>query len=250
MQVKLITKTIGVNEFEYRTIDELIVGIARVSSSRDDLFKSPEKLLRHCILEQHWSILESCYLGFEIITSRAMSHEIIRHKSMSFQEFSLRYSNAIAMEDIEIRRQSLLNRQSSTEAFDAQLKDTMGDYNISDLIGDTVTDCFINYSELLQNGVARECARFILPLATQTKINVTGNLRSWVTFLNARLHKTAQKEIRMVAEAIRDEFIKQCPVISQCFFNFENAYNIHVLERLVLEKYDVYQQVLNAKKEI
>lgn len=244
MQVKLISKTTGVNEFENRSIDEIIVGIARVSSNRKDLFKNPEKLLRYCVLEQHWSILESCYLGFEVITSRAISQEILRHKSMSFQEFSLRYSAAIATEPIEIRKQSESNRQSSTEVFDAQLKNQIADYKIQDLITDTVDDCLANYSELLDNEVARECARMILPLATQTKIYVTGNIRSWVTFLNARLHKTAQKEIRLVAEAIRDEFIVQCPIISDCFFNFDNAYNIHILERLVLEKYGVYQQCL------
>ncbi|HEY9703051.1 MAG TPA: FAD-dependent thymidylate synthase, partial [Allocoleopsis sp.] len=80
-------------------------------------------------------------------------------------------------------------------------------------------------------------------LATQTKINVTGNIRSWLTFLNARLHKTAQKEIRIVAEAIAAELKQQCPIICQCFFNFENAYNIHFLERLVLEKYGCYEVV-------
>lgn len=239
MKVRLIAKTTGAigTEYEGKSIDNIIVGIARVSSNRDtnNLFDEPHKLLRHCVLEQHWSILESASLTFEVYTSRAMSHEIIRHKSMSFQEFSLRYAEAIDIEPIELRYQSTNNRQSST----IPMNNSYEDVEVSRLLKDT-TD---TYKHLLDINTARETARFILPLATTTKINMTANIRSIITFLNARLHKTAQKEIRLVAEAIRDIFIKECPIISQCFFNFDNAYNIHILERLVLEKYKLYDLI-------
>ena len=239
MNVKLIAKTSGVGEFENRSIDEIILGIARVSSSRKDLFSNPEKLIRHFALEQHWSVFESCYLTFQIITSRAMSHEIIRHKSMSFQEFSLRYSQAPDIEDIELRQQCQNNRQSSTEIINPQIDGRYAD----NIVDDLVIQATGNYQDLIDSGVSRETARFILPLATQTKINATGSVRSWITFLNSRLHKTAQKEIRIIADAIAQELKQQCPIICQSFFNFENAYEIHFLERLVLEKYGVYKLV-------
>ncbi len=237
MDAKLIAKTTGLGEYENRSIDEIIIGIARVSSSRKDLFAKPEGLLRHCVLEQHWSIFESCYLTFQIITSRAMSHEIIRHKSMSFQEFSLRYAIATDTEEIELRQQCESNRQSSTEIINPQIDKRYASEIVEDLMIQSTGD----YQDLIASGISRETARFVLPLATQTKINVTGNIRSWVTFLNARLHKTAQKEIRIIAEAIASELKQQCPIICQSFFNFEDAYHIHFLERLVLEKYGCYE---------
>lgn len=241
MKVRLIAKTTGAigTEYEGKSIDNIIVGIARVSSNRNtnDLFDEPHKLLRHCVLEQHWSILESASLTFEVYTSRAMSHEIIRHKSMSFQEFSLRYAEAIDIEPIELREQSKNNRQSSTELLENY------SYTCHTQVNDSIDNIKYLYDGLLKLNVARETARFVLPLATTTKINMTANVRSIITFLNARLHKTAQKEIRLVAEAIRDIFITECPIISQCFFNFDNAYNIHILERLVLEKYKLYDLI-------
>lgn len=241
MKVRLIAKTTGAigTEYEGKSIDDIIVGIARVSSNRNtnDLFDEPHKLLRHCVLEQHWSILESASLTFEVYTSRAMSHEIIRHKSMSFQEFSLRYAEAIDIEPIELREQSKDNRQSSTELLENNC------YICHTQVNDSIDNIKYLYDGLLKLNVARETARFVLPLATTTKINMTANVRSIITFLNARLHKTAQKEIRLVAEAIRDIFITECPIISQCFFNFDNAYNIHILERLVLEKYKLYDLI-------
>ncbi|HEY9706248.1 MAG TPA: FAD-dependent thymidylate synthase [Allocoleopsis sp.] len=239
MNVKLLAKTTGLDEYENRSIDEIILGIARVSSNRKDLFANPEKLLRHFALEQHWSVFESCYLTFEIITSRAITHEIIRHKSMSFQEFSLRYSKAVDIEDIELRQQCENNRQSSSDLINPIIDNRLS----SDIVEDLMIQALGDYNLLIGAGVAKEVARFVLPLATQTKINVTGNIRSWLTFLNSRLHKTAQKEIRIVAESIAEELKKQCPIICGCFFNFEDAYHVHFLERLVLEKYDCYKAV-------
>ena len=238
MKVRLIGKTSGLHEYQGKSLDEIIVGLARVSSKRSDLFASPEKLLRHCVMEQHWSVFDQCDLTFEIFTSRAMSHQLIRHK-MHFQEFSLRYAENTEIEPIELRRQAVSNRQSSTDVINPDIYGTSAQF---------VIDNFINmllniYEILIETGVSRETARMILPLATQTKLNAKATLRQWITFLNARLHHTAQKEIRLVAECIKDAIISECPIISQCFFNFEDAYHIHFLERLVLEKYGVYSQV-------
>lgn len=227
MQVKLISKTVGVGDFEKRTIDELILGQARISSSRKDLFSQPERLLRHFVVNQHWSVFSMADLGFQVVTSRAMSHELIRHWSLDFQEFSQRYSPVTYCEPIELREKSKA-RQSSSTLLTKPLR-----YDPNQVAGMLLEV----YHEFLTNGVSPETARFILPETTQTKLNVKGDLRSWITFLNARLHKTAQKEIRLIAEGIRDIFIDECPIIAQCFYDFENAYEVPFLDRIVLEKY-------------
>lgn len=254
MLVELISKTQGLGRFENQSIDNIIVGQARVSTSRElnDLFSEPEKLLRHCILNQHWSIFDLANLGFYIETSRAMGREILRHWSIHPTEFSQRYSSNISMEGIELRIQSKSNRQSSTEVFNPTIEIKTFSGNGENHINDANTMLNAHkkftsnlYNALLEQNVARETARFILPETTSTQIYLNGTIRSWITFLNARLHQTAQKEIRLIAEQIRDVLIEQCPIISKSLFNFENAYEIHILERIVLEKYKVYQQVIN-----
>ena len=242
MKVELISKTVGIDSFINQSIDNLIVGQARVSSNRsDDLFDEPEKLLRHCILNQHWSIFELANLGFKITTSRAMGRELLRHgKLVGLTEFSQRYSDNISVEEVELRKQSKSNRQSSTDIITDDVA-----YN---LVNNSIGLSTVNYKQLLDNEVAKETARFILPESTTTTIYMNFRIRELITFLNARLHKTAQKEIRLIAEEIRDIFIQECPIISKCLFNFENAENIHILERIVLEKYNVYELVVELKK--
>lgn len=238
MKVRLVTATAGEigTEYEGKSIDDIIVGIARLSSSREinELFTEPEKLLRHCILNQHWSIQEMANLTFEVITSRAMGREMIRHKSMSVQEFSQRYQVVTEFEPIEIRIQAKDNRQSSTG---------IADVDCQDLAWSSVKECEKNYRKLIENGSARESARMVLPETTQTIMYFNGNIRSWISFLNQRLHKTAQKEIRLIAESIRDIFIQKCPIIAKSLFNFEDAYDIHIMERIVLEKYNVFTKI-------
>jgi thymidylate synthase (FAD) len=250
MQVRLISKTVGVigTEYQDRSIDSIIVGIARLSSSRDvtELFDEPEKLLRHCIMNSHWSIFTMANLTFEITTSRAMGRELLRHlKGTDLQEASLRYSEASEFEPIELRMQSKSNRQSSTEI--------CSDEKLQLMVDSHVQNSEVLYKELLNQGVARETARFILPESTQTKLIMNGSIRSWITTLNQRLHKTAQKECRLIAEAIRDIFISECPIIASALFNFECAYEVHILDRLVLEKYKVFKELFGencqAKKE-
>lgn len=240
MKVELITITTGVGEaFEGKTIDELIVGQARVSTSREinELFDEPHKLLRHCILNAHWSIFSLANLGFRIETSRAMGRELIRHGIMTgLTEFSQRYSGDIEFEDVELREQAVSNRQSSTEVV-GQLSQRQ----IQEQFG-------VVYDTLIKKGVARECARMFLPEATKTTIYMNFRVRELITFLNARLHHTAQKEIRLLAEEVKEIFIEKCPIISKCLFNFEYAEKFHILEQVVLEKYKLRNQVINENR--
>ena len=242
MQVRLIGKTSGTigTEYEGKSIDEIIVGIARISSSREtnELFDEPHKLLRHCLLNAHYSIFEMANMSFEIVTSRAITQQLKRH-SFSIQEFSQRYSTVTELEPIELRKQAKSNRQSSEEIIEDE-----GEY-YSHYTNRSIDRATEWYSELIDNGVARECARFVLPECTQTKLIINSRIREIITFLNARLHHTAQKEIRLVAQAIRDIFLTECPIISECLYNFSYAENIHILDRLILEKYNLFEQIKN-----
>lgn len=235
MKVELVTKTVGVGSYEGVSIDEIIVGQARVSTSKsgDSLFNKPEILIRHLLLQGHFSPFDMCNLGFDISTSRAMSLEFIRHFSIKPQQFSQRYSKSTDMEYIELREQSLNNRQSST--------DMVYDSELQVMVDETIEKSRKTYDALIRKNVAKEVARFVLPETATTRLYMNGSIRSWITFLNARLHKTAQKEIRLLAEGIRDIFTTQCPVISSALYNFENSYNVHILDRLILEKYGVYE---------
>lgn len=238
MEVLLISKTQGLGTFEGKSLDELIVGQARVSTSRElnDLFDEPHKLLRHCILNQHWSIFELANLGFRVETSRAIGREILRHgKMVGLTEFSQRYSDNIEFEDIELRKQATSNRQSSTD----KVRDIVFDLEFSE--GDI-------YKRWIKEGIAKETARMILPECTKTTIYLNFRIRELITFLNARLHNTAQKEIQDLAKEIRDIFIQECPIISNSLFNFEHADKFHILEQVVLEKYKLRDQVINENK--
>ena len=239
MKVELVTKTVGVGSYEGLSIDEITVGQARVSTSKsgDSLFDKPEVLIRHLLLQGHFSPFDMANLGFDIVTSRAMSLEFIRHFSIKPQQFSQRYSKSTEMEYIELREQSLNNRQSSTN--------TIYDSELQIMVDETIEKSRKTYESLVNNNVAKEVARFVLPETATTRLYMNGSIRSWITFLNARLHKTAQKEIRILAYEIRDCLIKECPIISSALYNFENSYNVHILDRLILEKYGVYKNEMS-----
>lgn len=243
MKVRLLTKTEGVEGSEYygKSVDEIIVGKARISSSREvnDLFKEPHKLLRHCILQQHWSVFDQAHLGIEITTSLSMGREYLRHSSIHPQEFSFRYSESFETEPIELRTQCKNNRQSSVELIDNKINNW--------LVKICLNFCLFVYKFLIKVGVSRETARFVLPNAMTTKLHMEGSIRSWITLLNARLHETAQKEARLIAQEIRDILIEQCPLISKALYNFEYAEQVHILERIVLEKYKVFDVVKKIK---
>jgi len=196
--------------------EEHIVEVARVSSSRKDKKANASGLLRYLVHHKHWSPFEHGHATFEIETSKAIGIQLIRHRSFSFQEFSQRYQDVnkagdSMFEPIELREQCEDNRQSSTEIINPKLSNgMMADTTISQLL----TQSHKIYNELLEAGVAREQARMILPLATTTKIHMTGSIRSWIHFLELRDDSHAQKEIQMVAKEIKKHFKEQFPVIS------------------------------------
>jgi thymidylate synthase (FAD) len=243
MQVRLIAFTCGAPYSEYanRSIDEILVGIARISSGRDaeHLFDEPHKLLRHCLINGHWSVFQMANLVFEIETSRAIGRELLRHWSIRPQELSQRYMEIASIEPVELRQQSTANRQSSEQV--------LAQPELQQLVTTTLTNSLCVYKQLLQAGVARECARMVLPEAASTKLIMNGTVREWITTLNQRLHKTAQKEIREVAVAISEQLKKQCPIISRMLFNFEHADEIPLIDQLTLAKYGLREQVLRNK---
>ena len=201
--------------------EEHIVEVARVSSSRKDKKSKPEGLLNYLIKHKHWSPFEHGHVTFEIETSKAIGIQLIRHRSFSFQEFSQRYQDVNKLEDIfepiELRSQCEDNRQSSTEVINPEIFNNNQSYfkgRASEVIDAHLKRTHVLYNELLKAGVAREQARMVLPLATTTKIHMTGSIRSWIHFLELRDDEHAQKEIQMVAKEIKKHFTKQFPVIS------------------------------------
>ena len=198
--------------------EDHIVEVARVSSSRKDKKAKPEGLLSYLVRHKHWSPFEHGHATFEIETSKAIGIQLIRHRSFSFQEFSQRYQDVNKLEDIfepiELRAQCEDNRQSSTEIIDPSLHASGGPIKISRMIENHLASARNLYNNLLKVGVAREQARMVLPLATTTKIHMTGSIRSWIHFLELRDDEHAQKEIQMVAKEIKKHFTKQFPVIS------------------------------------
>ncbi len=194
--------------------EKAIVEIARVSSSRTDKSAKPEGLINYLIKHKHWSPFEHGYMSVEIETSKAIGIQLIRHRSFTFQEFSQRYQDVKRIGDmfepIELRKQAEDNRQSSTELIDGMIA-----YDLSDEMFEVLMDVQELYNKMLANGVARECARMILPMCTKTKIHMSGSIRSWVHFLDIRDDEHAQKEIQLVAQKIKRIFTEQFPIISK-----------------------------------
>lgn len=202
MRVELVAVT---RPLGFITIEEFIIQCARVSSpdNRDNHETAP-KLLAYLMQHQHWSPFEMVNFAVEIETSRAISAQLCRHRSFSFQEFSQRYAKVENLEYVELRKQADKNRQSSLEVIDT-------DAEMYDGIADKLAATMNLYKDLLANGVAKECARMVLPMCTQTTIVMNGTLRSWIHFLQQRCDEHAQKEIREIAFAIRNELIAYVP---------------------------------------
>lgn len=204
MNVSLVARTeVLIDGVE---LDEFSAFIARIGKVKDE----PEKLIRYLIRHKHWSPFEHTFFTFKIETSLAIGRELLRHRSGVFQERSLRYEASIGCEPIELRKQSETNRQSSTEVFDPVL-------SLLDMPASLAIDLHLQammnlYEALLEAGVARECARFILPSCTSTTMLFTNNVRNWIHFLSVRDHGDAQKEMQIIAKAIGDILLQQLPV--------------------------------------
>jgi len=197
MRVKLVAITKPLVGDGNLTASDFITYAARVSnpSNQMSLLTAP-KLLAYCIKHGHWSIFEQASMTVEIQTSRAISAQIIRHRSFCFQEFSQRYAPCDEAEPVELRTQDLKNRQASG--------DTYAQDWAMDAMAKSIDLAFKTYRTLLQEGVSRETARMVLPLATRTTLYMTGNIRSWIHYLEQRCAKGTQLEHRRIAEAIRD----------------------------------------------
>ena len=188
--------------------------IARVSNPSNQNNDDFSGLLKYCIKHQHWSVFEQSSMTLEIETSRAIAAQILRHRSFTFQEFSQRYAdtNLIASKIPvpALRKQDLKNRQNSTDDLDEFVKQD---------IEMTITAHFNQaeklYKRMLEAGVAKECARMVLPLATPTRLYMTGSCRSWIHYINLRSAHGTQKEHMDIAEGCRKVFTEQFPIVSK-----------------------------------
>ncbi len=240
MSVQLVSITmpevIVDNEKVLMTPEEFIVYIARVSNPSNQMnVETAPRLINYLIKYKHWSPFEFVDMTVEIVTKRSIAAQILRHKSFSFQEFSLRYSSATSIQDIELRKQAEKNRQSSSDQFDPIIYKTEDDNwndetrHASEAVSEFLESSMKLYAALIDAGVAREVARDILPLATETRMYMKGSIRSWLTYLNVRLHHTTQKEHREIAIAIRDILIEKFPAISSALNNFKDFDNEHII---------------------
>lgn len=183
--------------------------IARVSSNNQD---NPDyaKLIKYMIDHSHWSPFEHASMTVEIETSRMIAAQILRHRSFKFQEFSQRYSEPTTVHIYEPRKQDSKNRQNSIDDFDEEFKERW-----REAVEGWANSAFHVYELALQEGVAKECARALLPMCVGTRMYMTGDVRSWIHYIQLRTHTDTQLEHREIAEEIKEIFIEQFPVVSE-----------------------------------
>ena len=188
--------------------------VARVSNPKNQDNEKFAGLLKYCIQHGHWSVFEQAHMTVEIETTRGLAAQILRHRSFTYQEFSQRYADSSLLGDTiplpELRRQDTKNRQNSIDDVDQFVKQ---DFELK--MQRHFIDGMKLYKEMLDVGIAKECARFVLPLATPTRLYMTGSVRSWVHYIDLRSAHGTQKEHMNVAEAIRNIFCKQFPTVAE-----------------------------------
>ena len=194
--------------------EKMMAYIARVSNPSNQQNENYSGLLKYCIKHNHWSVFEQSSMTLEIETTRGLAAQILRHRSFTFQEFSQRYADTKLL-DTEIpvpdlRSQDLKNRQNSNDDIPQEKKE---EYQA--LIARHFDDAMNLYNALLDEGVAKECARFVLPLATPTRLYMTGSCRSWIHYINLRSAHGTQKEHMDVVEKARSIFVEQFPSVSE-----------------------------------
>ena len=205
MTVKLISIT--------PDAEQTMAYIARVSNPSNQDNEKYAGLLKYCIKHNHWSVFEQSTMTLEIETNRAIAAQILRHRSFTYQEFSQRYAASTTLGDIdlpELRRQDEKNRQNSTDDLDPELVDKLNKQMIT-----LFSSSKALYESMLKQGVAKECARMVLPLCTPTRIYMTGSCRSWIHYINLRSAHGTQKEHMEIAEACRKVFTEQFPAVSE-----------------------------------
>ena len=207
-QVSLVHRTEGA--------EDLIVYMARVSNpSSQKENKNGERLLKYLIKHKHWSPFEMASMCVEIETTRSISSQLLRHRSFSYQEYSQRYAAVIDKPPTpNLRRQDVKNRQNSIDDLDPFLKQNL-QLNAQRLF----TQAHLLYEEMLGHGVAKECAREVLPLASRTRLYMHGTLRSWIHYIDVRASVETQLEHRQIAEEIKRIMYEQFPTISAAAFD-------------------------------
>lgn len=214
-EVKLISCTQGAGELEGHDPQEVISYVARVSNPHNqENFRTATGLLKYCIKHAHWSIFETAFMTLEINTNRGIAAQILRHRSFTFQEFSQRYADTKLLDQNiplpDLRRQDTKNRQNSiADLPPGMVKDYQGH------IQKHFAESMSLYNRLLDNGVAKESARFVLPLATPTRLYMTGSCRSWIHYINLRTANGTQKEHMEIAEQCKEVFGRVFPDVSE-----------------------------------
>jgi thymidylate synthase (FAD) len=205
------TKLVSITKPEIEgitTAEELISYCARVSNPSNQMnTETAPRLLAYLIKHKHWSPFEMANITFEIKTSRAIAAQILRHRSFSFQEFSQRYASVIGTERIEWRKQGKTNRQVGDEVVELPIE-------LQDNLQWVQDKCEDLYHDLVNFGVAKECARMVLPLNTSTTIYMNGTVRSWIHYLDIRCINETQKEHREIAEEIKATFNLHFPNVA------------------------------------
>ena len=194
--------------------EKMMAYIARVSNPANQQNENYSGLLKYCIKHNHWSVFEQSSMTLEIETTRGLAAQILRHRSFTYQEFSQRYADTKLLDDKiplpKLRKQDTKNRQNSTDDLDEflvqgfELEMEIQFRNAMEL-----------YNKMLESGVAKECARFVLPLATPTRLYMTGSCRSWIHYINLRSAHGTQKEHMDIAEECRRIFTEQFPAVSE-----------------------------------
>ena len=205
MSVKLISVT--------PDAEKTMAYVARVSNPNNQENPNYAKLLGYCIKHNHWSVFEQSFMSLEIETTRGLAAQILRHRSFTYQEFSQRYADSSLLAEAiplpELRRQDTKNRQNSIDVdpFTVQKYEMLMQQHFNagmDL-----------YQKMLADGIAKECARFVLPLATPTRIYMSGSCRSWIHYIQLRSANGTQKEHMDIANACKKIFVEQFPTCAE-----------------------------------
>jgi len=206
MSVKLISVT--------PDAEQTMAYVARVSNPNNQENPNYAKLLGYCIKHNHWSVFEQSFMTLEIETTRGLAAQILRHRSFTYQEFSQRYADSSLLSETipvpDLRRQDTKNRQNSIDDIDDWTQ-TKFDMKMTRLF----TQSMDLYKEMLEAGIAKECARFVLPLATPTRLYMSGSCRSWIHYITLRSANGTQKEHMDIAEACKKIFVEQFPTCAE-----------------------------------
>ena len=192
--------------------EDIIAYCARVSNPDNQLnTETAPKLLKFLVKHKHWSPFEMVDMTLEIKTSRAIAAQILRHRSFSFQEFSQRYSQAQVLEKLQLRQQAAKNRQSSTDEYQNS--------TLQAKVREHIAKGISLYNNLIEDGVAKESARMILPLTIETTMYMKGSIRSWAHYIDLRTEENTQKEHREIAEECKQIFKQNLPTVSEALWN-------------------------------